>query len=383
MNPRPHRTWCDINLATLRANARFIRRQPGCGAGLLGVVKANAYGHGLLPVAQALQHAGAAWLGTANLDEALTLRQGGITLPILLLSAPLPSEIPEIVRHGFVFTWSTAAELRAAARAAAQLQQPARGFLKTDTGMGRLGCFPHQTQPLLHLARSTPGLLCLGLSTHYASADEAPASARAQHQQFLPYLQTGLPHHTSNSAATLRQIDPTASFARVGLALYGCSPLPAYRSHLRPVLSWKARITSVRTFPKGWPISYGSTYRTRRNEQIAVVAVGYGDGLFRRLSPGAHVLLRGQPCPIRGRITMDQIMIDVSSVPNPRPGDPVTLIGQDGPRRIRAEDLARWADTIPYEILTHIQGRVTRHFLSPSPKNQPSPLDTNSDRLHG
>ncbi len=363
MISRPMRTWCEIDLAALRHNARFMRRQPGCGSGLLAVVKANAYGHGLVPVARTLAKAGAGWLGTAHVDEALPLRTNGIGLPILLLSAALRGEVEEIVRQGFAFTWSDADELRHASRIARHLKKNARGFLKIDTGMGRLGCFSQQTSELLQLAHQLPGLECLGLSTHYAGADEDIRFARNQCRAFAPWTDSGLVYHTSNSAATLRSLNPHACFARVGLALYGCSPLPAFRDHLKPVLTWKARITTVRTFPKNWPISYGGTYRARSGERIAVVAVGYGDGLFRALTGRGYVLLAGRRCPIRGRVTMDQIMIDVSDVPTAQPGAVVTLIGRDGSEQIRAETMARWAGTIPYEIWTHIQSRVPRRFL--------------------
>ncbi|GAB4242474.1 MAG: alanine racemase [Candidatus Methylacidiphilales bacterium] len=362
MKPRPDRTWCDIDLAALRHNVRFIRRQPGCGGGLLGVVKANAYGHGLLPIARALEEAGASWLGTANLEEALALRSGGIRLPILLLSAALPGEVAEIVRQGFTFTWSNEKEVRDASRAAAKVGRSAQGFLKIDTGMGRLGCFDHEASRLLERCRRLPGIECLGLSTHFAGADEDLGFAKVQRRAFAPWLRLGLPYHTSNSAATLRTLHPSACFARVGLALYGCSPLPAFQRHLRSVLTWKARITNIRTFPATWPISYGSTYRTKPGERLAVLAVGYGDGLFRALGGRGHVLVRGIRCPIRGRVTMDQTMIDVSRVPTVRPGDTVTLIGTSGTKSIRVEEMAAWVGTIPYEIWTHIQGRVPRRI---------------------
>lgn len=370
MRPETLRTWCEVDLDALRHNAQFLRALPGCGHGFMAVVKANAYGHGLLPVAQTLATCGAKWFGVANLEEALSLRRAGLTSPIQLLSAALPSEIPEIVRHGFTFTWSSKEDLRAASRAATQQKRKANGFLKVDTGMGRLGCFPKDTIALLRLGQKLPGLHLLGLATHYANADEDPSSARTQQNIFAPFTRLGFPYQTSNSAATLLSLDPAANFARLGLALYGCSPIPDHQTKLRPVLSWRARITTIRTFPKGWPISYGSTYRTRARERIAVLSVGYGDGYLRALSGHAHVIVAGRLCPIRGRVTMDQIMVDISQIPAARLGMPVTLIGQERSTVITAHDLANWAGTIPYEVLTHIQGRVARRYSDPSSRKK-------------
>jgi alanine racemase len=362
--PEAFRTWCEVDLAALRHNVRTMRTLPGSPRGVMGVVKANAYGHGALPVARELVQNGVDWLGVAHVAEGLELREAGLTQPILLLSATLPSEMKEAISNDLTLTISSHEELRALKKAARAGKKQASLFLKIDTGMGRLGCLPHAAAPLIREALAQPLCKIHGICTHFSSAENDPRMTRAQAKLFESWSDLFDQHHTSNSAAVLSRIDPTAQFSRLGISLYGCSPIAREQKKLRPVLSWKARVTLVKTFPSRWPISYGATYVTKPGETIAVLAVGYGDGYFRSLSGQSHVLIHGKRCPLRGRVTMDQIMVDVSNVPHVKAGDIATLIGTDQKQTITAIDLANQVGTISYEILCHIQIRVPRIYLN-------------------
>jgi len=360
------RTWCDINLKALRHNLRWLRSLAPAQTKVMGLVKADAYGHGLVPISRFLQTEGCEVFGCAHVHEAITLRAAGIHRPIFLFSAFLAEELPEILRCKAIVTLSSLEEAKQAQQVAKRLRQKLAVHVKIDTGMGRLGVSTERAKPLLDAVRRMDSLQLKGIFTHFAAPDNNPDFTMAQWSRFQPFLGEHPAHHTSSSAAILRKIDPQAAFIRPGLSLYGISPIPRYQKFLQPVLTWKARVTLVKTMAPGSPLSYGSTYQTKHREKIAVVSVGYGDGYFRLLSNQSQVLIGGKRCPVRGRVTMDQILVGVPRVSEVRSGDEVVLIGSQKKEQILASELARLAQTIPYEIWCHITPRVPRIYHEPS-----------------
>jgi len=336
----------------------------------MAVVKANAYGHGLVPMARELEAIGTDWLGVANVAEGAAIRKAGVRLPILLLSATLPEEMDEAVRQKLTLTLSSYEEAQKLERVARALCRKAEVHFKIDTGMGRLGCWHAQAREELARIRRAPSLVVKGLCTHFASADHDAGLTHAQWEVISPFFAENddLLRHAANSPAVTRRYGFNADMVRVGLALYGIAPNPDDQGlGLRPLLTWKSRVTLLREMARGRTVSYGATYRVPSRQLQAVVAMGYGDGYFRLHSNASHLLVGGKRCPIRGRVTMDQIMIDVTRVPGCRVGDEVVALGAQGGEEIRARELAMQAQTIPWEILTNISARVPRiykHFKS-------------------
>jgi alanine racemase len=373
-------TWVDVDLACLERNARVLARLAA--VPLMAVVKANGYGHGALAAAAAALRGGAAWCGVARPEEALELRRGGIGCPILLLGWSPPQALPELIAAGVSLTvWSTeqVSEIAAAARS---LGRRARLHLKLDTGMSRLGLPPEEIVELARAVAHTDGVTQEGLFTHYACADDPSSDVTADQERRLREAAASLAAsglgpglvHAANSAATLKR--PTSRFdlVRVGIALYGLEPSPTcpLPGELQAALSWRAVLTQVKTLPAGRGVSYGHAYTTSRSERIGTVAVGYGDG-FRR-SPGNLVLVAGERVPVVGRVCMDQILVQLDSVPQAKAGDEVVLIGAQSGGRLRAEDLARAWGTISYEVVCGITARVPRRHASAATSLDPDPV---------
>jgi alanine racemase len=369
MNPLDHRRcWVEVDGRALRHNFRLLRSLVPRQTRLLAVIKANAYGHGLRPMALELEAIGADWLGVANIIEGQLVREAGVKLPILLLSGTLPEEMEDAVRNKLSLTISSLEEARKLDRIARGLRRKADVHFKIDTGMGRLGCWHKIANKELAAVRKLPHLTVSGLCTHFSSADDDAGLTREQWNVISPFFEenSDLLRHAANSPAVTRRYGFHADMVRVGLALYGIAPCAdAADLDLRPVLTWKSRVTLLHEMARGRTVSYGATYRVPSREIHAVVAMGYGDGYFRLHSNASHLLVRGHRCPIRGRVTMDQIMIDVTRVPDCRVGDEVVALGTQGGEEIRARELATQAHTIPWEILTNIGirvPRVYRHF---------------------
>jgi alanine racemase len=366
MNPLLHRRcWAEIDGRPLRHNFRVLRGLIPRGTKIMAVVKANAYGHGLIPMAKEMEAIGTDWLGVANVAEGATLREAGVRVPIMLLSATLPEEMEEAVRHKLTLIVSTHDEARKLDRIARAMRRKAGVHFKIDTGMGRLGCWHEVAREELARIRKLSGLAVEGLCTHFASADDNPGLTQAQWRAISPFFaeNAGLLRHAANSPAVTHRYGFAADMVRVGLALYGVAPdAESQGLGLRPVLTWKSRVTLLHEMARGRTVSYGATYRVPSRELHALVAMGYGDGYFRSHSSASHMLVRGRRCPIRGRVTMDQIMIDVTRVPGVRVGDEVVALGGQGGEEIRARELATQAQTIPWEILTNIGARVPRVY---------------------
>ncbi|MBU6302087.1 MAG: alanine racemase [Verrucomicrobia bacterium] len=356
------RTWAEIDLAALRRNLGVVRRAIGPGREIMAVVKADAYGHGLANVAGALSGLVSSF-GVANPGEARVVA-GQAPGDIFLLGPVLPQERDSLASPRLVVAISTLAE----AEALNALGFPVRAHLCVDTGMGRMGCLPEEARALGLAVSAMPNLRLEGVCTHFPSADEDAGFTRHQIAGLRGVLE-GLPPaagavHLSNSAGILEYMEdqPFASLVRPGLMLYGLCPTGAHQGELEPVLSLRSRLTLVRLLPAGHGVSYGGTHVTNRPTLVATVGIGYADGYPRQVSNrGAQVLLQGRRCPVLGRVTMDQIMVDVSDLPvRPEPGDVVTLIGREGGERILASEVADWAGTISWEILTGLTSRVAR-----------------------
>ena len=360
-----HRCWVEVDGRALRHNFKILRGLIPRATRLMAVVKANAYGHGLVLTARELASIGVDWLGVANLTEGMALREADVRLPILLLSATLPDEMPGALENSLALTISSYAEAKTLDRIARRIRRSANVHFKIDTGMGRLGCWHETARAELERVRRLPGLRVEGLCTHFASADDNAGLTRTQWKIISPFFAENgdLLRHAANSPAVIRRYGFHADLVRAGLALYGVAPVPAEDGlGLRPVLSWKSRVCLLREVGAGRTVSYGATYRVRHRERHAVIAMGYGDGYFRLHTHGGEVLVRGVRCPIRGRVTMDQIVVDVSAVPSCRVGEEIVVLGRQGAEEITARHLAAQARTIPWEILTNVGARVPRVY---------------------
>ena len=355
----PHRVWCTISLSALRSNLRALRRSCPRGTQILAVVKDNAYGHGLIPVARTLAQAGCEEFGVACAAEGEELRGAGIRNPILLLGSTLPSEFSVALQHRLTITLSSMAEARELAQAAERIRKTALVQVKLDTGMNRLGARPPEFQKLVSYVAHHPRLDLVGTFTHLACADSDLSFTRRQLRQ-TSVLPKFLAHHWANTAAILHPHSLPKTHARPGLGLYGISPLPRFAAKLQPVLSWKSKVLLVRQVPKGETVSYGATYRTRRSMKVATIATGYAHGLPRSLSNRGRALIRGHFCPILGRVTMDMTLLDVSQVPRVKRGDIVVWLGRSGKKDQNAADMARDAGTIPWEIFTRLSPSLPR-----------------------
>src|SRR4051812_19798029 len=314
--------------------------------------------------------------GVANLAEAAAIRSVGKGWPVLMLGACLPDEVEIAVSDQVMPTLSSLREAQLFSDAGARLGQTVPVHVKIDTGMGRLGVAVEQARELIQAVKASPHLRLAGIYTHYAAAEEDAGFSRQQAARFStavePLLVNGdAPEylHVNNSAAVLFESRSIYNTVRPGLLVYGILPassrrMPAALSkNLQPALTWKCRISFVKSVPAKTALSYGRTFVTRRKTRVATITAGYGDGYLRAGSSRAKVLVRGIRCPILGRVTMDQMLVDVSRVKEAAPGDEVVLVGSQGKETIRAGELADWCGTIPWEILTNINHRVPRIYL--------------------
>jgi alanine racemase len=364
-------TVVEVSLARLTQNFRAIEAAVAP-AVVMPIVKANAYGHGLVDVARHLVGLGATRLGVAFLEEAVALRAAGVTLPILVMGGILGDQIPLFLRQGLTLTASSIDKLRQIDETARDMGVTATVHLKIDTGMERIGVHYYSARGLLEHAAGCRHVAVEGIYSHFANADARDlGSARLQLSRFLDVLawydERGMSppvRHMANSGAILQLPESHLDMVRPGILLYGVYPSAEVRHTIavRPALSWKSRVVYFKVVKPGHPVSYGSTWQTDRPVRVVTVPVGYGDGYFRALSNVARVMIRGKKYPVVGRVCMDQIMVNIDweTAYN---GDPVVLLGADGDQLITCEDLAEWAGTIPYEILTNINTRVPRVYV--------------------
>jgi alanine racemase len=370
--PRTLRCWAEIDLAALERNLRVIRASLPRHMRYIAVVKADAYGHGLHHAAARLMHAGADLFAVANVAEAAALRELGPGWPVLILSPLLPEEDGALADGEFAATVSGTDEV---ARFDAVGRRAGRGVpvhVKIDTGMGRLGVW-HEAAPALFAAiAAAPHVRVAGVCTHFASPDDAAFTAE-QRRRFLAALPAApraadLFVHADNSAGlgTLPGGDAGPFNAvRIGLLQFGVSPDPAPASaavHTEPVFSFHTRVGLVKRLPRGAGVSYGRSHILRRDTTVAILCAGYADGLPRAASNRAHVLIRGHRCPVLGRVTMDQTIVDVTDAPPVSVGDPVVLVGRQGRAEITLTEFSLTAETIPWETLTAVSKRVPRIY---------------------
>ena len=366
------RVWAEIDPSALAHNIALLRSRFGP-ARVMAVAKADAYGHGTALVAPLCAASGLTDFGVATAAEGAALRP---LLPpdavVYLLGPALPSEAPAIVFHRLTPLVSSLEIGQALSAAARDQNAAAEVHLDVDTGIGRAGVQVADAPALLAALDDLPHVKVTGAATHFAAADDSPADAHAQHELFLRFLETLGPRssafliHAANSPAALTPLPAVRhTLFRPGLLLYGIEPTPDAFAFsllpLRPVLSLRTRVTLCRTLPAGATISYGRTYTVPPGGgTYATLGVGYGDGYPRGLSNRGWVLLHGQRAPICGRVCMDQIVVDVSSIPGVRAGDIATLIGTDGPEMLTAGEMAALVQTTPHEITTRLTARVPR-----------------------
>jgi len=364
----------EIDLAALRYNFSKVRALVGPSTAVLGVVKSDAYGHGMLPVARELENLGVEYLGVSNCREAVILRQGGLKTPILLLLGVEKDELSQVIQHGLTpaIYRSDVAMAVSAAALAAKTKIPVH--LKIDTGMGRLGVPFAEATEFLELIESLEGIRVEGLLSHFASADEHDKSFSNQQlerfRRILTQAQTiGLnPRyaHIANSAGVIDLPDSYLQLVRPGLMLYGAPPSQELHHPipLRPVMTLKTRVLQLKEVPAGSPIGYGCTYTTSRPTLIATLPVGYDDGYDRLLSNKGEVLVRNRRAPVVGRISMCLTTVDVTDIPEVQTDDEVVLLGKQGEEQITADDIAAKISTINYEIFCNLGGYRPKVFLN-------------------
>ena len=363
--------WIEVDLEAIAANVRTLTAEVAP-ARLLAVVKADAYGHGAVPVARAAVEAGAAWLGVALVEEALELRQAGISTPLLVLSEPHPAAADACVAAGIAVTLCTQAGVRAFGAAGRRAGRPLAVHLKVDTGMHRQGCDPAELPDLIAAALAEPGLATEGLWSHFAVADEAAKTATtdAQLDRFRDALAeaaaAGLKprwRHLANSAGATVRHDARFDLVRAGIEVYGLAPSEELagqvRARLRPALALRAAVSALRTVEAGERVSYGHRWEAPRRTRIATLPVGYADGLRRGLSGRIRVRLDGHDLPQVGTVTMDQVMVDVGEV-DVEVGQVATLLGDPAKGEPGVAEWAAAMDTIEYEITCGLSPRLPR-----------------------
>lgn len=368
-------THLEVDLAVLAENYRALAGHVAP-ARVMPILKANAYGHGLVAVAQKLERVGAPYVGVAYLEEALRLRQAGVRMPVLVLGGIIGSQIPRFLEHDLTLTASSVDKLAAIEACAERLGKPARVHLKIDTGMERIGVHWYSAERLLEAAARTRHVLVEGVFTHLANADEPELThARLQLERFHEvlrfYERRSLPmpiRHAANSGAILQLPESWFDLVRPGSVFYGASPTSDLQLTVpvQQALRWSTRVVFFKVVKPGSPVSYGSTWAPAEATRVITLPVGYGDGYLRAMSGHAEVIVHGARRKVVGRICMDQVMVDLgwNTAYN---GDEVVLLGatRDGSASIRIEELARWAGTIPHEVLTNINTRVPRVYFNP------------------
>ncbi|MDX2232074.1 MAG: alanine racemase [Leptolyngbyaceae cyanobacterium bins.349] len=383
---RQERAWVEIDLAALSHNVGQVRRLLTPQTEMMAVVKADAYGHGAVTVAQAVLQAGATWLGVATIPEGIELREAGIEAPILILGATnTPEQIRAIAHWNLQPTLCTPKQALIFSETMETLAptHPLPVHLKLDTGMTRLGTSWQDATEFAQLVQRLPHLTIASIYSHLATAESLDRTiAHRQHRYFEQAIahirQAGITPprlHLANSAGTLTNPALHYDLVRVGLAIYGLYPAAHLRAklHLQPVLQVKARVTQVKTIAAGTGVSYGHRFVADRDMRIAVVAIGYADGVPRNLTNQMTVLIQGQRVPQIGAITMDQLMLDVSQISDLQEGDVVTILGQDGNHQITADDWATTLNTISWEILCGFKHRLPRVAIAHPPEQGQQP----------
>jgi alanine racemase len=368
--PQGRPTVCFVDLNALGWNFRQIRSKVGSQVKVLSMVKANGYGHGAAAISKALAAEGSDAFGVATTEEGVELRQAGICTPILVLAGAYPDQVDQFFDNSLTPVIHALASLEELDAIVHRRKKSLNVHLKIDTGMGRIGLLAAEFNSWLPKIKTLKALKIEGLFSHFSHAESVEGSyTRQQLRTFQGIVERLRAEgifpslvHLANSAATITLPQAYFDMVRPGLMLYGIYPSPAMASQicLKPVLSWKTRILQLKKVPAGSSISYGQTFVTKRESFIATLPIGYADGYPRLLSNRGEVLVTGKRAPVAGRVCMDLTMIDVTDIGKIQQGDEVVLLGRQGDAEISADDMAAWADTISYEILTSIGARVPR-----------------------
>lgn len=370
----PKRVYTKINLDNIKKNIQTVRNRFGDDMIILGIVKANAYGHGAVETAKALVEFGAGMLGVAAIDEALELRENGITAPVLILGQIFRQDYAAAIENDITCTVIDIVTAQGLSKKAQELGKTAKVHIKIDTGMGRIGFQPDKNgKQQIKSVFALDNLFIEGTFTHFANADSVDkTSANEQKQKFLDFTDSLIKEgykipirHMYNSASAMELDGYAGEMVRCGIMLYGLYPSEEMDKDYKlfPALEFKSHISFVKAVSKDFPISYGSTYITDREMTVATVPVGYGDGYPRYLSNKGEVLVHGTRCKILGRVCMDQFMIDVSHLPNVQIADEVTLVGADGDETITVEDVSDAEYRFNYEFCCLITPRVPRIYI--------------------
>ncbi len=369
-NKRP--VWAEINLENIKYNLQQVKKNVSQETKVMAVVKADGYGHGAIEVAEVAVETGVDRLAVALPVEGKELREAGFNLPIQILGEVLPCQIPTLVEYNLLPTVAKKETANEIQRLAAARNMQKQIHLKVDTGMGRIGVFPKEAVNFIKYVHNLANIKIEGLMTHFAKADEEDKEYTYQQWEKFNYVirkteEEGIHipiKQAANSATIIDLPEMSMDMIRPGIMMYGLRPSHDVDKEfsLRPVMSWKTRIVYLKEAPAAHGISYGATYITPSKRKIATIPLGYADGYPRLLSNKGEVLVNGKRAPIRGRICMDQFMVDVTNIPDVKVGDEVVLIGKQGDEEITATELADLTGTINYEIVCGVSKRVPRIY---------------------
>lgn len=365
--------WLEINLKNYQHNFNSVRKLIGTNVKIMAVVKANAYGHGLVEIARQAQKSGAGYLGVVCLHEARLLRESGNRLPILIFNYIEPNSVEAAIKLDTSLTVMDEKVLKVIDKSARRQNKLVKIHIKIDTGMHRAGMLPGDALRLIPSVENYKNVYLEGVFTHLATSDEKSLDFTKEQLTLFARCISKLKEnginppliHAANSGAVLRLPSAYYDMVRPGIIMYGLAPSADFRLpfHPKPVLSWKSIIAQIRNIGKGETVGYGRTFKAAKKTMVGLVPVGYADGLRRELSNKWHVLVKGRKAPIIGRISMDQMSVDLSQIPNVEIGGEIVIIGKQGKDSISAEDMAAQLRTINYEVISTIGERVSRVYL--------------------
>ncbi|MBF0450119.1 MAG: alanine racemase [Candidatus Magnetomorum sp.] len=359
-----------IDLSAIVHNYKVLQQWAGPDTHLMGVIKSDAYGHGMIPVAHALESAGCQYFAVFDPLEGLLLRQKGFHQPILILMGVYPDTADEAIANDLISVVYRKDMVEYLSQAACQQGKPAQIQIKVDTGMNRLGVYPEDLAAFMALIQSLPGLVINGFISHFAVSEQPDnAYTERQMQKFVSaissYSLNGMVSHISNSGGIINHKGLNYPIARAGIAIYGSPPDPGWSesSRLKPAMTFQSEIIYLKTVPPEETISYGRTYTTHKNTRVATLPLGYANGYNRKFSNKAHALVRGTYVPVIGRVCMNLTMIDVTDIPDVGVGDSVVLLGQQAQHLITVDELANHVDTISYEIMCCLGSCNSRVYI--------------------
>jgi alanine racemase len=365
-------SWAEINLGNLRYNIRQLRTKCGPDRGIIAVVKSDAYGHGMVPVAKELARLKVDFLAVAIIDEAEKLKQAGIQRPVIILSRSLPADIPRVIKGGFIQVVGSVAEARLISQAAVRARKRVAIHIKVDTGMNRLGIPSKHAPGEIQKIGQLPNIIPEGVMTHFIdSGNLSQKTAAGQINKFNNIINNlklkGIHFkysHCANSGGVINIPGAYYNMLRPGLSVYGYYPSPANlcRIRLKSLLTLKSRVINIRVVEKGETVSYGGTWTAPRSTRVAVISIGYGDGYPRQFSNKGFVLIKGKRVPVIGIVCMNHTLVNIDRVKNVRIGDEAVLYGRQGKQEIKVEEAARSIGTIPYELTCRIKMSVPRYY---------------------